>query len=119
MLFYWDPLNQQVRIEGQVEQLDFSAADGYFQRRPKGSQLSASISKQSQPIESRAKLIELHDAAEEQFKDMEKIPTPDHWVGFSLKPSRFEFWQGQTNRLHDRLVFIRQDSGWLLSRLQP
>ncbi len=118
LLFYWAAVWRQVRIEGEVERVSAEESDQYFQSRPLGSKTGAWASNQSQPIESRAVL-------ENRFQEFETkfgadVPRPPHWGGYRVKPELIEFWQGQDNRLHDRLRYTRQDNGpWLIERLAP
>jgi len=120
LLFYWDFFNRQIRIEGSVEFTSQEESEAYFKRRPRQSQLGAYCSDQSKPIESLEKLQEKFENAKVQFegKDVEK---PLDWGGIKLFPKNFEFWQGQSNRLHDRIVFSKdeQTNQWILTRLQP
>lgn len=118
LLFYWYGLERQIRIQGRVEKLSIDQADQYFHARPRGSQLSAAVSEQSQPVDSRTILEQKVKNLDEQFKDAE-IPRPDRWGGYRLIPDHFEFWQGRENRLHDRFVFDLIDGQWKIQRLQP
>ncbi|TNN65324.1 Pyridoxine-5'-phosphate oxidase [Liparis tanakae] len=120
LVFYWEPLNRQIRIEGAVERIPFQSSSDYFHSRPKSSQIGA--------VYLRQKNAEL----EEKYKDTD-VPMPDYWGGYLVKPSLMEFWQGQTNRLHDRIVFTRSgdgaskpgeflhrgEGGWSYQRLSP
>ena len=118
LLFHWVELERQVRIEGRVEKLPDAQSDAYFQSRPLKSRLGALASAQSEPIASR-------DALERQYADTEAEygdhpVRPSHWCGYRLVPDRVEFWQGRPSRLHDRIVYTRQESGaWRRERLQP
>jgi len=116
LLFYWDPLGRQVRIEGPVERVAEAESDAYFRSRPRGAQISASVSPQSRVVESRAGLEAL--AAELEVRG-DEIPRPPAWGGFRLAPETYEFWQHRANRLHDRLRYRREDGDWVLERLAP
>ena len=119
LLFYWEALGRQVRIEGMVERTTAEESAAYVRSRPRGSQLSSLASPQSRPIESREALE--HRVAElAQQHEGGELPIPDTWGGFRLRPNSFEFWQRQPNRLHDRLRYTRtQDGGWQTERLAP
>lgn len=120
LLFYWAPLERQVRIEGHIEKVDAATSDEYFNNRPKGSRIGAIASPQSQHISTRDVLESKVTALEEQYRNEDTIPRPDHWGGYRLVPSYVEFWQGRQNRLHDRLVYQLQDDGnWQVHRLAP
>ena len=118
LLFYWSAVWRQVRIEGAVERVSAAESDQYFQSRPVGSRIGAWASNQSSSIESREML-------EKRFAEFgarfgENIPRPPHWGGYRVKPTMIEFWQGQENRLHDRLRYSLQDDGtWMIERLAP
>jgi pyridoxamine 5'-phosphate oxidase len=117
LLFYWDPLGRQVRIEGPVERVADADSDAYFASRPRGAQISASVSPQSRVVGSRAELEAL--AGELEAREQE-IPRPSAWGGYRLTPETYEFWQHRSNRLHDRLRYRREDSGsWIVERLAP
>lgn len=117
LLFYWDRLDRQVRIEGRVETLPREAVCAYFHQRPRDSQLSALISEQSQPVASREALEDRLAAADAAYPD--DVPCPSDWQGYRVIPERFEFWQGRPNRLHDRFVYQRKDGRWQIERLAP
>ena len=126
LLFYWPFVNRQVRIEGVVEVLDEKLAEDYWQKRPLGSRIGSKLSAQSSIIPNREHLDEQKKQLEKLVaeKGPEAITKPKTWLGFILKPAYFEFWQGQTNRLHDRLIYEKQasngDTGkWVLKRLAP
>lgn len=119
LVFWWAQLERQVRIEGKVEKITEQESNEYFQNRPKGSQLGAYASEQSKIIESREILQERLEYFAEKFQD-KNIPCPSNWGGFRVIPSKIEFWQGRTNRLHDRLCYTLQNDGnWLRQRLSP
>jgi pyridoxamine 5'-phosphate oxidase len=118
LVFYWPELDRQVRIEGQVERVSEEESDAYFQTRPRGSQLGAWASPQSQVISDRASLDRrMHELMKKY--EAGPVPRPPHWGGFRLRPEMIEFWQGQANRLHDRLRYRRLETGWHLERLAP
>lgn len=120
LTFFWPALERQVRVEGIVEKVADSVSDAYFQSRPKGSQLGAWSSPQSQPIDSRKALEDLEQKYSQEFKAQEVIPRPAHWGGYQVNPDRVEFWQGRPNRLHDRLVYLKAGDGtWTIERLAP
>ncbi len=118
LLFWFDRLERQVRIEGAVQRISAEASDAYFQSRPRGSQIGAWASPQSRPIESRAALDAEEEATSERFGDG-PIGRPPHWGGYRLEPDAFEFWQGRRARLHDRFGFTRVNDGWRRVRLAP
>jgi len=117
--FFWHSLERQIVIKGQAEKIAPNLSDGYFESRPKGSQLGAWASDQSQEIESRDALDEKLNSFEKKFEGQE-IPRPENWGGFIVKPVSIEFWQGRPNRMHDRILFaLQEDYNWRVSRLQP
>ncbi|MFT5722874.1 MAG: pyridoxamine 5'-phosphate oxidase [Motiliproteus sp.] len=118
LLFYWPELDRQVRISGPVRRLDRANAQRYFSERPRGSQLSAAASEQSQPVADREQLTQQVDALSARYTD-EAIPCPERWGGYQLEPQRYEFWQGRENRLHDRLVYTLTEAVWGITRLAP
>ena len=118
LLFYWSALWRQVRIEGAVEKVSEEESEQYFHSRPLGSKTGAWASNQSQPIENRAALEKRFEEFDLKFAD--NVPRPPHWGGYRVIPEVIEFWQGQENRLHDRLRYTRQaDGSWLIERLAP
>jgi pyridoxamine 5'-phosphate oxidase len=118
LLFYWAQLWRQVRIEGTVEKASDEDSDEYFQSRPTGSKLGAWTSNQSEVIAGREVLEVRFAELKERFGD--NVPRPPHWGGYRVKPNAIEFWQGQENRLHDRLRYrLQQDGSWLIERLAP
>jgi pyridoxamine 5'-phosphate oxidase len=117
--FFWPDLERQVRIEGKAEKLSPPDSDAYFASRPRGSQLGAWVSNQSEEVPGRKHLEELLLTAEKNFEGVE-VPRPAHWGGFIVVPVRIEFWQGRENRLHDRILYKKLDTGsWGISRLAP
>ncbi|MFT2011048.1 pyridoxamine 5'-phosphate oxidase [Pontibacter sp. 13R65] len=119
LTFFWPELERQVRIEGQVRKVDTGFSDDYFHSRPRGSQIGAWASPQSREISSRSVLEDAGKRYEIEFADKELVPRPPHWGGYSLSPDYIEFWQGRPNRLHDRIVFEKQETTWLTKRLAP
>ena len=114
----WHPLQRQVRIEGAVSRLDAAESDAYFATRPRGAQIGAVSSQQSQPIEDRVALENQFADAERSFEGRD-VERPDNWGGFRMSLETVEFWQGRANRVHDRLRFTRSAAGWVRERLQP
>ena len=117
--FFYDILERQIRIEGKVKKLSPEESDAYFWSRPRGSQIGAWVSNQSQTIPSREILEENVQHFESKFKDLEVIPRPEHWGGYVLVPEEIEFWQGRPSRLHDRILYSKTDDSWKISRLSP
>lgn len=118
LLFFWKELERQVRIEGVVSKVSEEESDAYFNSRPVGSRLGAWASPQSQKISDREVLNNELMKFTEQF-DQENIPRPAHWGGYRVKPARIEFWQGRSNRLHDRILYEQDNDNWQISRLAP
>src|SRR2546421_12616135 len=114
LLFHWDALGRQVRIEGDVERLRPEESDAYFRSRPRGSQLGAAASRQSEPIESRTELERRY--AELDAAHPEDVPRPESWGGFRLRPRAFEFWQHGDDRLPDRFRYVRDGGAWPIER---
>ncbi|XP_077978642.1 pyridoxine/pyridoxamine 5'-phosphate oxidase-like [Glandiceps talaboti] len=134
LVFHWKPLNRQITIEGSVEKLSDEVSTEYFHSRPRDSQIGTCVSHQSTVVESRDILTQRYTELKERYADPNTIiPKPDYWGGFLLKPKTMEFWQGQTNRLHDRIVFRQPtdgevideklthtgDDGWVYERMSP
>lgn len=118
LLFFWPELERQVRIKGKAQKTSGKFSDEYFYSRPRESQISAVVSEQSKPIESRAYL---ENEIQKFIKKYEgkKISRPGHWGGYFVQAEYFEFWQGRPNRLHDRIVFKKVDNNWNIERLSP
>ena len=119
LLFYWAPLGRQVRIDGTVERVPDEESEQYFRTRPRGGQIAAWASSQSEVIGSRDELDARVRKYEREFEGRE-IPLPPHWGGYRLQPETWEFWQHRDSRLHDRFRYSRQDGGgWTIERLAP
>lgn len=118
LLFYWGTLERQVRIEGHISKVSRRESDEYFRTRPRGSQLSARASPQSEVVADRAYVELRFAAAAEKYPD--EVQRPPHWGGYRLAPTAIEFWQGREDRLHDRLRYRRtRDGRWRIERLAP
>jgi pyridoxamine 5'-phosphate oxidase len=118
LLFYWDALGRQVRIEGTVEQIDPAESDAYFATRPRGAQLSAWASRQSEVVADRQALEEAAAEVARRFEGRE-VERPPWWGGYRLAAEVFEFWQNRDDRLHDRLRYVPAGGAWRIERLQP
>jgi pyridoxamine 5'-phosphate oxidase len=118
LLFYWSPRGRQVRIEGSVGPVAQGEADAYFATRPRGAQIGALASHQSEVIADRQTLAARVDRIEAEYVGRE-IPRPSWWGGLRVVPQAFEFWQNRQDRLHDRLRYMPRDGGWAMARLQP
>jgi pyridoxamine 5'-phosphate oxidase len=119
LLFWWDRLHRQVRVEGAIEPVGPDEAEAYFATRPYGSRIGAWASPQSRVIEGRGWLEAREAALRERYPEDAGVPRPAHWGGFRLLPETYEFWQGRRSRLHDRLCYRRQESSWVMERLAP
>lgn len=118
LVFFWKELERQIRIEGAVEKIDESESDAYFNSRPAGSRIGAWASPQSEVIPNRDVLTNNAEKYIAKFK--EQIPRPKHWGGYTVKPQIIEFWQGRSNRLHDRIQYTLQNNNlWKIERLAP
>ena len=118
LLFPWYPLSRQVIVDGTAERTSREESAAYFATRPRGAQLSAAASEQSRAVADRETLEARVADLAAQYADAD-VPCPPGWGGFVVRPSRIEFWQGRTNRLHDRLRFSRAPKGWSVERLFP
>ena len=116
--FFWPELDRQIIIEGKVERASRLEAENYFATRAKESRLGAWASRQDKRVESREELVRKVEEVKERFKDKD-IPCPPWWGGWRVIPSRFEFWQGQPGRLHDRFEYIEEKNRWKIWRLSP
>lgn len=118
LLFHWDPLGRQVRVEGSVRRVSAEESDEYFATRPRGAQLAASASLQSSVLTSREEL----EARVEELRSGREgvdVPRPDHWGGYRLTPDSYEFWQHREDRAHDRLRYRCEGDAWVIERLSP
>lgn len=119
LLFPWYGLHRQVRVEGSAVLAPEAVSDAYWATRPRGSQLGAWASAQSEPIGSRAELDEQQTVVDARFDGIETVPRPPYWGGYLVTPTSIEFWQGRRSRLHDRFLYERDGVGWTITRLQP
>ena len=127
LCFLWHPVERQVRVVGTVEYLPDDESDAYFASRPRGAQIAARASPQSQVIADRAELERLTAETESRHRIEAAVPRPPHWGGYLVRPLEVEFWQGRRSRLHDRLRYRRMErpetpgsgSGWVIERLAP
>lgn len=118
LLFYWHEVGRQVRVEGKVERVEPSESEAYFRTRPRGGQIAAWTSNQSEVIDSREELEARFRELEREYEGRE-VPLPPHWGGFRLVPDTYEFWQHRENRLHDRFRYRRDGERWVIERLAP
>ncbi len=118
LLFYWPELERQVRVTGRVSRVAREETEAYFATRPRGSRIGAWASEQSHIIPGRSTLDAAVAEVEKRFADAD-VPAPPHWGGFRVMPDAVEFWQGRSNRLHDRLRYVRAGDGWRVERLAP
>jgi pyridoxamine 5'-phosphate oxidase len=119
VVFPWYTLHRQIKIRGTVEKVSEAESDAYFDTRPRDSRIGAWASDQSQPIESRKALEDKVREATKKFDGLELVPRPQKWGGYLIRPRSIEFWAGRRSRLHDRVRFVKSDSGWVSERLQP
>ncbi|MCB0283011.1 MAG: pyridoxamine 5'-phosphate oxidase [Calditrichaeota bacterium] len=119
LVFWWEPLQRQIRIEGIAHKLSSKLSNEYFNSRPRGSQLGAIASQQSQTLDAYETLENQYKELDQRFRN-KTIERPDNWGGIVINPERFEFWQGRPNRLHDRFIYQRDDKkNWQIERLYP
>jgi pyridoxamine 5'-phosphate oxidase len=118
LVFHWGFLERQIRICGTVDRVSREQSEAYFHSRPRESQISACISRQSHEVASRTELEQATRNLSDSLGEA-TVPLPDDWGGYCLAPDQIEFWQGRANRLHDRLVYVRQQERWVLKRLSP
>lgn len=118
LLFYWDAIHRQVRIEGEARKVSAEESYDYFKTRPHEARIGAFSSPQSRELSGREELEQLLDSNRERFAEKE-VPLPEHWGGYAVKPRYFEFWQGRRSRVHDRVCFERQADLWRRFRLAP
>lgn len=118
LLFFWPPLERQIRINGDAARISRDESAAYFRSRPRESQIGANISRQGEVIDSRADLELLHTEAERKYAGGE-VPLPPAWGGYRVAPKVIEFWQGRAGRLHDRLRYRRANDTWIIERLCP
>jgi pyridoxamine 5'-phosphate oxidase len=118
LVFYWAKLDRQVRVEGSVVRTSAQESCDYFKTRPRESQIGAWASEQSQAIASRDVLERRAQELEALYRDRD-IDCPEYWGGYRLKPERIEFWKSRVGRLHDRILYQRDDAGWSITRLAP
>ena len=117
-VFHWPSLGRQVRVEGTVETISDEESDAYFSARPRGHQIAAWASEQSEPVESRDILNDRYAHFAERLAE-DPVARPHSWGGYVIKPERIEFWEGRPNRMHERMEFVRAGSAWERRLLQP
>jgi pyridoxamine 5'-phosphate oxidase len=118
-LFFWREQERQIRITGTVSRLDEQENDKYFKTRPWLSQIGAAASEQSKPIDDRNALEEKFNTFQQHYPEGSTVPKPESWGGFLISPETFEFWQGRSGRLHDRILYTVKEEEWVTMRLQP
>lgn len=117
MLFFWPKSSRQIRVQGICSKVPSDISDAYFASRPRGSKIGAWASYQSELLSSREELDKRVKEFEAKFPN--EVPRPEYWGGYWIEPTLFEFWQGRPSRLHDRIVFKKEDSNWKIERLNP
>lgn len=118
LLFHWDQLGRQVRVEGRVERVAEQESDAYFSTRPRGAQLAAAASHQSSVLRDRAEIDSRFDELAREHKGSD-VRRPDHWGGYRLVSETYEFWEHREDRMHDRLRYRLDDGDWVVERLSP
>lgn len=118
LCFHWPTLEEQIRVEGSIDRLPPDESDAYFAGRPRGSQLGAWASAQSEILASRETFDEEYAAVEARFAG-QPVPRPPFWGGYRIDPARIEFWYGRSDRLHDRILYVREGPNWMIHRLYP
>jgi len=119
LTLYWEPVRRQVRVEGDVERVSDEEADAYFAQRPRGSQIGAWASEQSEVAADREELERSYREAEARFAEVDAVPRPSFWSGFRVRHRSVEFWQEGADRMHDRFRYERARDGWEIIRLFP
>lgn len=118
LTFHWDPLEKQIRIQGDIEKVTDREADAYWKTRPRLAQVGAWASQQSEELASHKAFIQRLTEVDEKFENT-PVPRPPHWTGLRVKPTKIEFWRGRRGRLHERLVFRKSGASWKASHLYP
>ena len=118
LCFHWDCIKEQVRVEGSVELASADESDAYFAARVRGSQIAAWASKQSAPLASRTELVTGYLKLRAKFAGR-RVPRPEFWGGYRVRPERIEFWSHKAHRMHDRVAYVRDGDGWAIERLYP
>jgi pyridoxamine 5'-phosphate oxidase len=119
MNFLWLPLQRQIRIEGKISKVMDFMSDDYFHKRPRGSQIGAIASPQSSKVKDRSVLEKMFIDIENEYQGIEILPRPQHWGGYAISPDYIEFWQGRSNRMHDRICYEKIAENWNLYRVAP
>ncbi len=119
LTFYWPELERQVRVEGGIQRVPREQSEAYFRSRPVGSQLGAWASRQSEILPGREPLDRKLEQLQQQYSERNEIPVPEFWGGYCVLPEMIEFWQGRSNRLHDRLRYRKDGDNWIIERLYP